>query len=682
MLTTYAIVVLLLPLFAFTIQIFFGRRLPRQGDWLCVSALFGSFFFSLPIFFEALRQYNPHFKVAQQWEWARLGDFKIAVGIHLDNLTAVMLVVVSLVSAVIHLYSVGYMHGDPRYARYFAYLSFFSFAMLGLVLVDNFLAIYMFWELVGLGSYLLIGFWFERDSASNAAKKAFITTRLGDVGMFVGILILYRVLGTFNFEQTFSAIADGKIGGGLLTAAGVLVFCGAVGKSAQFPLHVWLPDAMEGPTPVSALIHSATMVAAGVYLVGRTFLLYTADALLVIAFIGAITAFMAATIAITQVDIKRVLAYSTISQLGYMMVGLGVGGYTAGLFHLTTHAFFKPLLFLCSGSVIHALHTQDMREMGGLRKKMPVTFWTMLIGTLALSGVPFFAGFYSKDAILAVSLAFGMEADNRLLMIPFLLALISAAITPLYMFRLIYLTFTGEPRERHKYEHAHESPAVMLVPMMVLAALAISSGWGHWYRDLVQKPSLANYASTPVYAFTDTRNEHAGLRVGESKTAMEEHPAATETEHKAHTMAMVLSLVMAATGIVLATFTYLKPKISAHAVAQRFKPIYNLLWRKYYFDELYGATAVAGSLAVSRLSGLFDLKIIDGAVNGTGRGAASFSFLEGLFDLRVVDGVVNFTARIIGGLAARLRGIQTGRVQAYILMALAGVIVIFIISML
>lgn len=657
---TYAIIILLLPLAAFTIQIFLGKRLPKQGAWLPTGAMFLAFLFALPIFFQAIAHYEPNYIIAQaSWSWIDFGPVTISFGILIDNLTAVMLIVVTLISALIHLYSIGYMHGDPRYSRYFAYLALFSFSMLGLILVDNFFGIYIFWELVGLCSYLLIGFWFEKDSAANAGKKAFITNRVGDVGMFAGILIIFTTLGTFNFHDVFGGVADGELTGGLLTAAGILIFCGAVGKSAQFPLHVWLPDAMEGPTPVSALIHAATMVAAGVYLVGRTFVLFNTEALLVIAYIGMITAFMAATIAIVQKDIKRVLAYSTISQLGYMMVGLGVGGYTAGLFHLTTHAFFKALLFLGSGSVIHALHTQDMTEMGGLRKKMPITFATFLIATLAISGVPPLSGFWSKDAILAAALAFGLEHPGH--MIIFVVMLVSAFITAFYMFRLVYMTFTGEPRDKERFAHAHESPRVMTIPLMALAVFSIGTIWWGWFEHLIVKPDLASFASSTQFVGLENK----------------EHGAAA---HGAHNLALVLSIIVAGLGILVATVVYYWQKISAEAWGRRLKPIYTLLWNKYYFDELYGATIIAGTFLTSRISAIFDLKVIDGFVNGVARGTAKFSFVEGRFDLRIIDGMVNGVARIIGFFGAGLRGIQTGKVQNYILMALFAVVLLFVIQ--
>ncbi len=656
---TNAILILLLPLAAFVVQISFGKRLPRKGDWLSTGAMFIALFMALSILVDAISTYESN-KVlaAQTWEWFSFGSVHVTFGIVIDNLTAFMLFVVTLISALVHLYSIGYMHGDPRYSRYFAYLGLFSFSMLGLVLVDNFLGIYVFWELVGLSSYLLIGFWFEKDSASNAGKKAFITNRIGDVGMFAAIMILFSTFGTFDFDGVFAGVAAGGLSDGWLTAAGILLFFGAIGKSAQFPLHVWLPDAMEGPTPVSALIHAATMVAAGVYMVGRTFVLYSADALFFIAVIGTITAFMAATIAIVQKDIKRVLAYSTISQLGYMMVGLGTGGYTAGLMHLTTHAMFKALLFLGSGSVIHAVHSQEMDDMGGLRKKMPITFWTFLIATLALSGVPPLSGFFSKDAILASALEYGMRHSGQMWI--FVIMLLSAGITAFYMFRLVYMTFFGEPADKKKYDHAHESPLTMTLPLMILAVFSIGTfSWG-WFEHLISKPSLAAYGAVAAVA------EHGG---GHDDVA-----------HTAHTIAMISSIVVALSGILLATTVYYWKKISAETWGSRLKPLYNLLWNKYYFDELYAATIISGTLWKSRFLAMFDLRVIDGVVNGVGRLTAGLSNVSGKVDLRVVDGLVNLVGRIVAYAGARLRTLQTGNVQSYLLMALFAVIILFVIQ--
>jgi NADH-quinone oxidoreductase subunit L len=414
---------------------------------------------------------------------------------------------------------------------------------------------------------------------------------------------------------------------------------------------------MEGPTPVSALIHAATMVAAGVYMVGRTFVIYTADALLVIAYIGTITAFMAATIAIVQKDIKRVLAYSTVSQLGFMMVGLGTGGYTAGLFHLTTHAFFKALLFLGSGSVIHAVHSQEMDDMGGLRKKMPITFWTFLIGTLAISGVPPLSGFWSKDAILASALEFGMLHPTQ--MVIFVVTLTAAGMTAFYMLRAVYLTFAGEPRDKERFDHAHESPLVMTIPLCVLAVFAIGTIWWGWLEHLLTKPELSSYASSGSQ-MVEAGGGHA------------------DVAHTAHNIAMFSSIAIAGLGILLSTLVYHWKKISAEAWGRRLKPIYTLFWNKYYFDELYSATVIAATLLISKFSSLFDMKVIDGFVNGVARITASFAFGNGRFDLKIVDGMVNLVGKIVTFFGAQLRMVQTGRVQNYILIALGAVVLVLI----
>ena len=671
---TYALIILLLPLAAYVIQIFFGKRLPRHGDWLMTSAMGLGLALSLVILARVFSAYDPAFKAQHSFEWVKLGPFNITFGFAVDNLTAVMLFVVTLVSTLVHLYSTEYLHGDVRYSRYFANLGLFSFSMLGLVLVDGFFGIYVFWELVGLCSYFLIGHWFEKDSASNASKKAFITNRIGDIGMFTGIMIIFAHLGTFNFNEVFQGIADGKLSGAWLTAAGVLVFCGAIGKSAQFPLHVWLPDAMEGPTPVSALIHAATMVAAGVYMVGRTYVLYTADALLVVASIGTITAFIAATIALTQMDIKKVLAYSTVSQLGYMIAALGVGGYNAGLFHLMTHAFFKACLFLGSGSVIHAMHhalhhmhdhhtdPQDMRNMGGLRTQMPVTFWTMTIATCAIAGVPFLSGFFSKDAILAAALEKYLVDHHPLHLLIFVLLIFSAGMTAFYMFRMLYLTFFGAPANKEIHHHAHESPFAMRLPLIVLAALSIVGGYGKWFEHLVAKPELARYASV----------------ASETLSAAASHGDAA---HKAHLMAMILSIGIAGLGILFSTSVYLWKRISADKIAERFKGVHNFLWNKWYFDELYAATVVFATMAVSRVAAWFDRTIIDGVVNGVARVTIIGSWAAGWNDSKIVDGLVNWVARVIGWFGDTLREVQTGKVQAYILMALGAVVLLYVLQL-
>ncbi len=641
--------ILAFPLGALGIQYFFGKRLPRQGDWLSTGAIGLSLLCSIFVFIQVIViQHDPQFiypEYPAYYSWFSSGDLQFGWGFHIDNLTAVMLMVVCIVSFVVHVYSIGYMHGEEFYDRFFAYLSLFSFSMLLLVLCDNLFVLYISWELVGVSSYLLIGFYFWKHSAADACKKAFLTTRVGDVFMFVGILIVVLYIGKLNYREVFEAVSKGELNGGVLTVAAICLFGGAVGKSAQFPLHVWLPDAMEGPTPVSALIHAATMVAAGVYMVGRLFPIFSAspEAMLVIAYIGLITAFFAATIAITQTDIKRILAYSTVSQLGYMITALGVGAYTAGLYHLMTHAFFKALLFLCSGSVIHAVHTNEITRMGGLRQKMPVTALTMLIGTLAIAGVPFFSGFGSKDAILAGALQFGVEHPQHF---PIFLGLwIGAAITAFYMFRLIFLTFFGEPRDPERFDHAHESPATMTVPLMILAVLSILGGFflygGLWFNHLVVPPVIGEGAAHGGH--------HGSVWV--------------------HYGAMVLSLVAAFSGIVLSYLVYYKKSISAEALAKKYNTLYQVSYNKYWVDEFYQKTVIAFVLKIRMLLRGFDNKVVDGAVNATAPALIGTTRFSGAIDKYVVDGLVNLLAIVVQAVGAISTLFQSGVIQNYLFKA-------------
>jgi NADH-quinone oxidoreductase subunit L len=730
----YAYIIPFLPLLSFFINIAVGKRLPRKGDWLCLGTIAIGLAMSIGIFYEVFRAYDPNFRYHVVFPWLTVGDRALFnAGILIDNVTAVMLLVVTIVSTLVHLFSIGYMHGDPRYSRFFAYLSIFSFSMLGLVLAESFLFIYIFWELVGLSSYLLIGFWFEKKSASDAGKKAFIVNRVGDFGFLIGILIIYATCGVLGYDQVFLAIGEGKLSGTLLTLAGIGVFCGAIGKSAQFPLHVWLPDAMEGPTPVSALIHAATMVAAGVYLVGRVYPMFTPDAFLFIAYFGLITLFITATIALAQNDIKKVLAYSTCSQLGYMIMGLGVGGYTAGLAHLTTHAAFKACLFLGSGSVIHAVHSQDIQEMGGLRKKMPITFVTFLIATLAISGVPGFSGFYSKDMILGAALEFGMKSSNPLHMIFFIGALFTAGLTAFYMFRLVILTFFGAPKDHHKFDHAHESPPNMWVPLVILAGLSFSFWFSGWFGTLVQKPkSVANLAGISAPA-TVASMEHAAVMApephGEAVSAKEgaldaargpsSHGTPTPAEtpqaahsaghgespegashgvtpagaahgaeaehdahlaHKAHSIAMYSSVAVGTLGIFLAFVVYSFGWINPDRVMNALKPLHTFLQNKWYFDELYEATAVNGSKALSRGLAWFDMNVVDGLVNLSAQLGVFVSFLVGKFDDYVVDGAVNGLASATTGSGSVLRRLQTGKLYHYVFVLAGGALIIFLIK--
>lgn len=684
-----SIIILFLPLLGFATLIFLGKWV-KKLHLFEVFILGLALILSIVVMYAKLSFYNVKDIVAA-FTWISMGNapaignINIELGIKIDNITAIMLVVVNLISFLVHMFSIEYMRGDKRYTRYFAYLGVFTFSMLGIVLTHNFLMMYIYWELVGLSSYLLIGFWFEKKSASDAAKKAFIVNRIGDIGMFIGILILFTQYKTFTFDVIFQQIGSGNLpfnSTAWLTAAGILIFMGAVGKSAQFPLHVWLPDAMEGPTPVSALIHAATMVAAGVYLCVRIFVMLTADAMLVIAIVGAFTSLIAATIALTQNDIKKVLAYSTVSQLGYMVMSVGVGAYTFAFFHLVTHAFFKACLFLGSGSVIHAMHhEQDIRNMGGLRKKLPITYYTFLISTVAISGVPFTSGFLSKDGILAGTLAFGKLTGHWL--IP-AMGFLVAAMTAFYMFRLVILTFHGEPRDHHKYEHAHESPFVMVAPLVVLATLSIFI----WYTPNPFAPAdgwfLKNWVKTPAQVTpVQTRFEFMKPSTVEAKAEVHgeiTHSVEyTETMHWAHYPAMLLSLIVAGLGILIAFMFYQWKKISADKLAEKLKTLYKLSLNKWYLDEIYDATAVSGTLGFGSILAWFDNKIVDGIVNGSAYVTQLVSKFSNLFDTYVVDGFVNFTAFFSGFIGLSFRRLQTGKVQTYIVFVVFSIIILLLI---
>src|SRR6187431_1815550 len=468
-----------LPMLGFLVTAVVGRRLGKQAHWVPVIAIFAVWVAAMMLVVNVLSGAAPllpgsedsHGYVVDWFTWIPADNFVVNVGFVVDALTASLLIVVTTIGLLVHVYSIGYMSHDPGYWRFFAYLNLFMFSMLLLVLASNFLVVFVAWELVGLCSYLLIGFWYRKRSAALAAKKAFIVNRVGDVGFILGIMLIFVSLGTLDIREVIARI--GELDATTITLIALLVFAGAMGKSAQFPLHVWLPDAMEGPTPVSALIHAATMVNAGVYLVARSSALFAGapDAMVVVAGVGIFTAILAASIAMTQTDIKKVLAYSTVSQLGYMFAALGVGAYSTGLFHVTTHAFFKALLFLAAGSVIHAMSgEQDIRKMGGLRKKLPVTFLVFLIGTLAISGVPPFAGFFSKDEILAKT----YQQSDAL----FFILSLTSVLTAIYMFRLLFLTFFGNFRGTHDQEHhLHESPPVITVPLIILAILSTLGGF-------------------------------------------------------------------------------------------------------------------------------------------------------------------------------------------------------------
>lgn len=795
----------LLPLVSFALILFFGPRMGKAGkgaSYVAIGAILTGLVLSLIALIQWSQAPEGQRPLTDNWyTLAEFGSLQLTIGYYIDTLTVIMFTMVTLIASCIHFYAVGYMHEElhdvtdhevtlsdgshltrpGRFHRFFQYLSLFCFSMLGIVISGNIAMTFVFWELVGICSYFLIGFYIERKSASTAANKAFIVNRVGDMGMIIGLMVLFTTLGTFNFGDIedsegnktagiFAQVrpetghADEKHGGdsdhaavgnpqfiltgggapsgeggeddpghvvnelivpdgmvkaaardriaageepneaninkwraeglghGLLIVAGLGIFCGCMGKSAQFPLHVWLPDAMEGPTPVSALVHSATMVAAGVFLAGRFYPVFTVEVLLVIAVIGCITLFMAATIAITATDIKRVLAYSTLSQLGYMMFALGVGGWVAGMLHLITHAFFKSLLFMCSGSVIHAVHSNEMTDMGGLLKKMPITAWTMFIGCLAIigAGVPLvigLSGYYSKDAILAQALSFATQSSNGIYRLMFFVAAAGASITAFYMFRLWFMTFLGKPRDEHRYEHAHESPKVMTYPLLVLSFFAI-------------------FVATP--SFTDLFNHSAAPLTG----ALEEvHPVGSHTEHRPllaakgepttiippeheshvgmveglgmsiHTVAGLVAFSTALGGLLLACCLYWWKVINPAEVRDMFKPIYRFLLGKWWFDELYDKIFVKPTFFLSRLIAGTDKNIIDRLIDNIAAGTRWFcTGFDTWIDRLFVDGLVNWVARKTYAVGLALRAVQTGKIRQYIVLIVVCTVALFLLA--
>jgi NADH-quinone oxidoreductase subunit L len=640
----------LLPLLGVIVNGLFGRTLIREKAHLvAVSAAGLSCLVALLVFLDALRGATLDWDL---YTWMAAGEFRVSVGFLVDPLSAVMMLMVTFVGFVIHVYSIGYMHGDPGYPRFFTYMNLFMFAMLMLVLANNYLVMFLGWEGVGLCSYLLIGYWYEKHSASTAGNKAFIVNRVGDFGFLLGLFLLWTAFGTFQYREIFARAPDVlPAGGALVTILTLLLFVGAVGKSAQLPLYVWLPDAMEGPTPVSALIHAATMVTAGVYMVARSGALFNLAPLSaeVVAVVGALTAVFAATIACVQTDIKRVVAYSTISQLGYMFLGAGVGAYASSIFHLTTHAFFKALLFLGCGAVIHALHhEQDMWRMGGLRKVMPITAATFLIAALANAGIFPLAGFWSKDEIL-------FAAWSRGHTVLWALGAAGAFLTAFYMFRLYFVTFAGPSRvDPHQAGHLHEAPPVMTRPLLVLAVFAVGIGAAVGFPP---EQGLFHRFLAPALAAAHGGPAHGGvtLEVG---------------------MALV-SLAIAGAGILLAYKLYVVSPELPERLATRFRPLHTLLLRKYYLDEAYNAIFVNGFLRLSRLMWRGDDRVVDGAVNGTAMatvGASVFSAWR--LDLGIVDGLVNWIADALQGGSNRVKRVQTGLVQNYIMAMALGIFAI------
>ncbi len=807
----------LIPLASFVIIFLAGPKLGHAGRWaayLATAAIATSFVLSVIAACQWFAAYPltsagpghhaaaaPHVLAGTWYTLARFGELQLSVGYYVDSLTIAMFLMVSFIATCIHVYSFGYMHeelhdvhdgevrtssGEPllrpgRFHRFFQFLSLFCFSMLGLVASGNLFMVFAFWELVGICSYLLIGFYIERRSASTAANKAFIVNRVGDFGMVFGLMILLGTLGTLDFgdvpgprgevrpgmfslvraaathhalrvpagmrelavqagpaeesaeesanraaESTAQGIAEttaeraaetttngtaesitegagewaaGGVAGGTavspvaepageqararrtlplgyawLILAGLGVFCGCVGKSAQFPLHVWLPDAMEGPTPVSALIHAATMVAAGVYLVGRCYPLFTPEVLYVVALVGTITLFLAATIALTATDIKRVLAYSTVSQLGYMMLALGVGGWVAGLFHLMTHAFFKALLFLCSGSVIHACGTNEMPRMGGLWRKMPWTAATMLVGCLAIAGVGIplwfgLSGFHSKDAIVAQCLLF--QRASPIYGWVYYVAVLGAAMTAFYMFRLWFLTFAGAPRDEHVFAHAHESPTSMIAPLVALAIMAIAAGW--------RLPGTA-------WSIPGILEQGRPLGTGEEAFAAAAWADLTvPPEHESHQAAIHVAASWsafgaAALGIVLAVLLYGTRTWDPARIAAAARPVYVFLKNKWYIDELYHWVWVRPTLFLAACAAWIDRQIIDRLADGSAAAVRSLAYLDDGLDRRFVDGLVNGLAEATYRLGLSLKRVQSGRIRIYIVWLAAGTAALFVLA--
>ncbi|MBI5701043.1 NADH-quinone oxidoreductase subunit L [Candidatus Saganbacteria bacterium] len=599
----------LLPVLGFVILIFFGFKLKEKAPIISASALGISFILSV---ITATHVFSGQI-VEISYPWLPIAAFNLRA----DLITAWMLLLVSGVGFLIQIYSIGYMKGDPRFSRFFAYLSLFCAAMLGLVLSNNLLLMYICWELVGLCSYFLIGFWFEKPSAAAAAKKAFIFTRAGDIGFFLGLLLIFFSVGSIDFATIFSKAPS--LTPQILTACTLLLFCGAIGKSAQFPLHVWLPDAMEGPTPVSALIHAATMVTAGVYMVARMFPLFLLApyTLTIIGYLGVFTALMAGLIAVTQSDIKKVLAYSTISQLGFMMLGLGSRSYEAGVFHLLSHGFFKALLFLGAGSIIHAVHSNEIADMGGILKAMPITAITFILGTLALAGIPPLSGFFSKDEILV--------AAYHHLPIAYYLSIIAVFLTAFYMFRLIFKVFPGTVKG-----HPHESPYVMTVPLIILSVMAVCFGFFN--------------------PFVHGEHEPLNLVVAGS------------------------SLGVALFGILCAWIVYGLKAVNLQGLKNTF--IYKFIAAKFYLDEFYTYVIGVPVTFVSNMISIFDGKFIDAIVNFAGTFTLWFSYVNKLFDVYIVDGLVNLSGITMAFFGNLFKKAQTGLVQNYLLFVVLGIIVL------
>lgn len=626
-----------LPLLGFLINGIFGSKIKNEK----VIGIIGSgtvgisFLIALGAFFETVGlPVDQRQKIVTLFNWLTVGNLNVSFAYQVDQLSLVMALIVTGVGFIIHIYSIGYMHGDKSFWRFFSYMNLFIFAMMNLILADNFVLLFLGWEGVGLCSYLLIGFWydrkFEKSTVADASKKAFIVNRIGDFGFLLGMFLIYMTFGSLNFNEVFSRAVSFNVPTSVFGFIAIFLFIGATGKSAQIPLYVWLPDAMAGPTPVSALIHAATMVTAGVYMVARTSIIFASapDILMVVAIIGALTAFFAATIGIVQNDIKKVLAYSTVSQLGYMFLAMGVGAFSAGIFHVMTHAFFKALLFLGAGSVIHAMHDeQDIQKFGGLKKYMPRTYLTFLIAALAISGIPPLSGFFSKDEILWQSYANGG-------LIFWIIGAGTAMMTAFYMFRLYILTFEGRERFGHD-KHPHESSAVMTIPLIILAVLSVIGG----------------FIGIPALFSGEHGNQFSNWLAPLFKDADRKLAIYNMHSHFEEILLMVLSVVFAISGIWFARYVYLRKPQIALRTSQKFKGLYNLLWNKYFVDETYDTVFVNPILQTSR------------------------SFLWKIADNKIIDGAVNGAAKVIDIISVNIRKLQTGVAQFYALMMMLGIVV-------
>ena len=710
--------IVLLPFFAFAINAFIVKRFTTLAVVISCSAIIASFFYASRVFFDFLDVYSADYYIHKTFTWFDLSygsfPFKLDMGIYIDNMTATMLFMVTGVASLIHIFSTYYMHDDKRYGRFFVYLSLFTSAMLGLVLSENLISVFIFWELMGFCSYSLIGFYYEKEGAGNASIKAFMTTRVGDVFFLLGILSIWSVVGSVSFTDIYAAIGSGKFsalyvfGIPLATFAGFCVFMGTIGKSAQVPLQVWLPDAMWGPTPCSALIHAATMVAAGVYLSLRCYpLMEAGDLTVFISYIGAITAFGAATIALVQTDIKAVLAYSTISQLGYMVLGVGVGSYNAAFMHLITHAVFKACLFLSAGSVIHSLHdhhthahVQEMPRMGGLRHKMPWTFLAMLCCTLAIAGIPFFSGFVSKDRILGDALL--MATADKIFWGPTLLGFGGAFLTAFYMFRMMFLTFFGDPRDKELYDHTHKEKLSWNrnIPLLLLTLFTLGfwysgsmtgqgfikvfnkEGGYEWFQTLIQKPKdLSSFSSKESQPFSGTE-----IKSNEVFTKSSYDPSYGLSEEKAHHIhhvhhiGAIVSIVIAFAGVGLAMFMYLYKRFNPGFWVGLLSGWYRALQNKYYFDDLYIKGLIKrGLLPLNNFLAFVDMGIYDKyAVDGWEKVNKFMFSASKWFDNLIVDKVaVDGAGSSVKAFNVLLRVIQSGKIQFYfimIILVLAGYI--------